>query len=241
MNQLYKIAHLVRKDMTMHLQNKETAILIFLFSLLVVLVFSFAFGPIFPQDLVERGKLAGSVLWASFAFAGVIAMSRSFAQEQEHGALQGILLTGIDPANLYLAKVISNTLFLIVLEAMLAPITLVLMGVMDMLGIMDMFQLLGVIALGTLGFSAVGTILAGMANAGMGRESFLSVLLFPMIFPVVIGASRSTIALLTYRELERRGISNQGIMDSNWLLLLIVYSLVFLAVSYLLFEYVIEQ
>lgn len=239
MSQLAQIGHLIGKDLSMSFQQRDTIVLIFLFSLLVVLVFCFAFGPIFPQDMVERGKLAGSVLWAAFAFAGVIAMSRSFVQEREHGALQAILLTGVDPANLYVAKVASTALLLIFLEAVLAPITLILMGMMDTLAPLDFVKILGVTALGTLGFSAIGTILAAMANPKTGRESLLSVILFPMVFPVVIGASKTTIALLTYRELERRGVPNP--FESQWVVLLVVYSLLFLAVSYLLFEYVLEH
>ena len=69
MNAFRQIGWLIRKDLALQFRTKDTLALIFVFSVLVVLIFCFAFGPIFPDKLEERGKLAASVLWATFLFA----------------------------------------------------------------------------------------------------------------------------------------------------------------------------
>ena len=234
-----QIGWVVRKDLALQLRTKETLALIFVFSLLVVLIFSFAFGPIFPTEVEERGKLAASVLWATFTFSGIITLNRSFDLERANGALQGLKLTGMDAGNFYLAKVVSSVIFLAILGAIITPITLQFLEIFDGLPlavqvklIPTLLKLVGVLTVGTLGFCAVGVTVSGMSTSTRGTESLLSVLLLPLVFPVIMGGARCTISLLT-----------KGIIGDNvhWFSILVVYSLVFLASSYLLFEFVIED
>ena len=237
MNGIHQISWLIRKDLALQFRTKDTLVLIFVFSVLVVLIFSFAFGPIFPQNAEERGKLAASVLWAAFSFAGIITLNRSFDLERANGALQGLRLTGIDPSNFYISKVISNLIFLAMLEVVVTPIAL---QFLEVLGRLDaelqqqfaliLLKLVGIFAIGTLGFCAVGVIVSGISTSTQGKESLLSVILLPLVFPVIMAGAKCTVSLLTTGALE----------GNFWISILVVYSLVFLASSYLLFEFVIE-
>lgn len=230
MKALRQIGALIRKDLGLQFRSKETLILIFVFSVLVVLIFAFAFGPIFP-DKVERGKLAASVLWAAFVFAGIITLNRSFAVERSHGALHGIRLTGVDVSNLYFSKVISNVVFLFLLEIVITPITLQFLDLLDVVTVSILLKLLGVLSIGMLGFCAVGVLLAGMSTNTSGGESLLSVILLPLVIPIIMGGAKCTVSLLVAGGLE----------DGFWLSLLVGYSLVFLAAAYLLADFVIEE
>ena len=241
MKSLKQIIYLVKKDLTLQLRIKDAAILIFVFSLLVVLVFCFVFGPVFvpfsllkidrQEWLKELGKLAGSVLWVAFTFSGVIGLNRSFDIERSSGGLKGLRLTGIDPGNLYLSKVFSNALILFFIDICITPITLIFLGALEMINWAGWLKLTGVIALGTLGFCAGGVLLAGMSSGTKGRESLLSVVLFPILFPLIIAASKCTVSIL----------NGNPLLKDIWLILLVGYSLIVLAVSYLLFEYVMEE
>ena len=225
-----QIVALIRKDLGLQFRSKETLALIFVFSVLVVLIFAFAFGPIFPEK-VERGKLTASVLWAAFVFAGIITLNRSFAIEHAHAALQGIRLTGVDASNLYLSKVISNLIFLFLLEVVITPIALQFLDLLDVVTMGIMLKLFGVLSVGTLGFCAVGVLLAGMSTSANGGESLLSVILLPLVIPIIIGGAKCTVSLLVTGGLE----------NGFWLQLLVGYSLVFLASAYLLADAVIEE
>jgi heme exporter protein B len=241
MKSLKQIICLIGKDLTLQFRTKDAVILIFVFSLLVVLVFCFTFGPVFvPFSLLkvdrqewakELGKLAGSVLWVAFTFSGVIGLNRSFDIERSSGGLKGLRLTGTDPGNLYLAKVFSNALILFFIDICITPIALIFFGALEMINWVGWLKLNGVIALGTLGFCAGGVLLAGMSSGAKGRESLLSVILFPILFPLIIAASKCTVSIL----------NGVALFSDIWLILLVGYSLIVLAVSYLLFEYIVEE
>ena len=231
MNGFHQTGWLVRKDIALFFRTKDTLVLIFVFSVLVVLIFSLAFGPIFPQDAEDRGKLAASVLWAAFAFAGIILLNRSFDVERASGALHGIRLTGVDPGNLYLSKVVSNLILLAVLEAVITPVALQFLDALDMLTLGTLIKLIGVLIVGTLGFCAVGVTISGISTSTHGKESLLSVILLPLIFPVIMAGAKCTVSLLTTGGLE----------GNFWISMLVIYGFVFLASSYLLFEFVIEE
>lgn len=226
-----QIGWLVRKDVALFFRTKDTLVLIFIFSVLVVLIFCLAFGPIFPQDVEDRGKLAASVLWGAFAFAGIILLNRSFDVERTSEALHGVRLTGVDPSNLYLSKVVSNLILLAVLEAVITPVALQFLDALDTLTPGTLIKLIGVLIVGTLGFCAVGVTVSGISTSTHGKESLLSVILLPLIFPVIMAGAKCTVSLLTTGGLE----------GSFWISLLAIYGLVFLASSYLLFEFIIEE
>ena len=238
MKSLKQIAYLIKKDITFQLRTKDAVILVFIFSLLVVLVFCFVFGPIFvPASLgidarrAELSKLAGSVLWIAFTFSSIIGLNRSFEMENSSGSgLNGLWLTGITPSSLYLSKVISNTLLLFFINLIITPIALIFLNVFDFISLFNFLKLIAVIALGTLGFSAGGTLFAYMSSSARGHESLLSVILFPMLFPLIIAASKSSVAVL----------SDKPLMEGRWFVWLVAYGLIVSAVSYLLFEYVVE-
>lgn len=232
-----QIGWLIHKDLALQFRTKDMLALIIVFSVLVVLIFCFAFGPIFPEKLEERGKLAASVLWGTFLFAGIITLNRSFDMERMNGALHGLRLTGVDASYLYLSKVISIFLFLILLEIVVTPIALQFLDVLTVLPVALqeqlpwlLLKLIGVIAIGTLGFCAVGVIVSGISTNTDGKESLLSVVLLPLTFPVVMAGAKCTVSLLT----------TGGLGGNFWISVLVVYSLVFLASSYLLFEFVVE-
>ena len=225
-----QIGALIRKDLGLQFRSKETLVLIFVFSVLVVLIFAFAFGPIFPER-VERCKLAASVLWTAFVFAGIINLNRSFTLERAHGALEGLRLTGVDASNLYLSKVVSNVVFLCLLEIVITPITLQFLDLLDVVTMVILWKLFGVLSIGTLGFCAVGVLLAGMSTNANGGESLLSVILLPLVTPIIIGGAKCTVSLLVTGGLE----------GGFWLKLIAGYSLIFLASAYLLADAVIEE
>ena len=230
MDVIRQVLWLVHKDLILQFRTKDTLVLVFMFSLLVVLAFVFSMGPFFSFGLEERSKLAASVLWISFTFAGIITLTRSFDVERSDGAVHIIRLAGVDPSNFYISKVLSNFIFLTVLEFILTPVSLQFVESLDLVSVITLFKLLGILSIGTLGLCAVGVILSGMASTTRGKESLLSVLLLPLVIPVIMAGTKCTVSLLSTGTLQ----------GTFWIMLLILYSFVFLTISYLLFEFVIE-
>ncbi len=230
MKALRQIAALTRKDFKLQFRSKETLVLIFVFSILVVLIFAFAYGQVFPTENSDRAKLVASVLWATFVFAGIITLNRSFSLERTHGALHGIRLTGVDASNVYLSKVISNVVLLMSLEVIITPITLQFFDLFHAVTFGRLLTLFGILSIGTIGFCAVGVLLAGMSTTTSGGESLLSVILLPLVIPIIMSGAKCTVSILTTGAME----------EPFWLTMLIVSSLVFLTSAYLLADVVIE-
>ena len=214
---------IVAKDVAAELHTKELISAMLVFSVLSMLIFSFAL------DL--RGDLARSaapgVLWATVAFAGTLGLSRSMAREQQTGSIDGLLLAPVDRSAIFFGKALGNLAFMTVMEAVLLPLFSALFDVPLLRP-----GVLVLMLLGTVGYAAAGTLLAAIAVNTRAREVMLPVLLLPVAIPVLIAAVRATGMLV-----EGTPLSDVGV----WVQLLVVYDLVIVAVSMLTFGYVVEE
>jgi heme exporter protein B len=224
MTYLRKVFAIVAKDVVAELRTREMLSSMFVFSLLVILIFNFAF------DLrAENQKaLAPGVLWVAIAFAGMLGLSRSFIMEKDRGSMEGLLLTPVDRSAIFVGKMLGNVLFIAVVEVVILPIFMVLFN----LSAGDLPALAGVMLLGTIGFAGVGTLFSAMAVHTRAREVLLPILLFPVVIPVMLAAVKLTAAIL-----DRLSFADV----QNWFSLLVAFDLIFMALSFMLFDYVMEE
>jgi heme exporter protein B len=213
---------LVLKDVSLEKRSREMMSSMFIFALLVVLVFSFSFD----LRVQEVNGVAPGVLWVAITFAGMLGLARSFVLERDQGCLDGLLLCPVDRSLLYLGKMISNLAFISLTELVVLPLCFALFNLTFQL------LLLPILLLGTIGFSAVGTIVSAMTVHARAREVMLPILLFPLVLPLLIAAVKLTGGVLDgqpWREIR------------SWMELLVGFDLIFVVISYLAFEYVIEE
>jgi len=214
---------IIWKDLKTEWRTRENLSAMLVFSLLVILIFNFAL----ELDLRARESLAGGVLWATFIFAGTIGLNRSMAVEKDRGCLDGLLLAPVDRSAIFIGKAVGNLFFMLVVEAIVLPVFSFLYGI-------PVFQpgFLAVVLLGSIGYSAVGTLLATMVVQTRTRDILLPILLFPLTLPVVIAAvkaSQGFIQAVAFGEI------------SVWVNILISYDLIFLAVAIMVFDYILEE
>jgi heme exporter protein B len=221
---LRKVAAIVGKDIATEIRTKEMMSAMFVFSLLIIFIFNFAF------DLRAENlqTLAPGVLWVAIAFAGMLGLSRSFVIERDQGVLDGLLLAPVDRSAIYFGKMIGNALFISVVEIFILPFFIVLFN--QPLSTLPL--LVGVVILGTIGLAGVGTLFSAMAVHTRAREVLLPIMLFPVIVPMMLAAVRLTSAILDGTPFEDA---------SHWLALLIAFDVIFIAVSFILFEFVVEE
>lgn len=213
----------VQKDLSAELRSRELLSAMLVFSLLVILIFNFAL----ELDIGTRRSVTAGVLWATFAFAGTLGLNRSMAIEKDRGCLDGLLLAPVDRSAIYFGKVISNFAFMMIVEAFVLPIYSVLYGV-------NLFQpgLLLVILLGSIGYTAVGTLLSAMSIQTRTRDVMLPILLFPVVIPILIAAVKASGGYLTGAEMSE---------ISPWLNLLVGYDVIFTSLAFMVFDYVVEE
>jgi heme exporter protein B len=182
------LLEVARKDLTLYARDVRFLATLGLFSASLTLILSMAFGPIY-QDAPRE---AAATMWASLFFAGVLGLTRSLDMEREAGGGDALRMSGADPYAIYLGKTLANFLLLAAVFALLLPLTSVFFDVGSLSGLP---RVAGVAAIALLGYSAWGTLFAALARGLQARELLLSVLLFPSLIPLWIGAVKLTHAL----------------------------------------------
>jgi heme exporter protein B len=220
---LRKVWAIVAKDVAAELHTREMVSAMLVFAVLSLLVFSFALD---LRGATARAAAPG-VLWATVAFAGTLGLSRSLAREQQTGCIDGLLLTPVDRSAIFFGKALGNLIFVGIVEAVLLPLSAALFDVPLLRP-----GVLLVLVLGTVGYAAVGTLLAAIAVNTRAREVMLPILLLPLALPVLIAAVQATGFIIEGGALAEA---------SGWVRLLVAYDLIIVAVATLTFSYVVEE
>ena len=211
------------KDLAAEFRSRELFSAMMVFSLLVILIFNFAL----ELDISTRRSVTSGILWVTFAFAGTLGLNRSLSMEKDQGCLDGLLLAPVDRAAIYFGKAISNLAFMLTVEVIVLPVYSFLYGI-------NLFHpaLLAVILLGSIGYTAVGTLLATMSVQTRTRDVLLPILLFPVVLPVLIAAVKASGGILT-------GDDPASIMP--WVNMLLVYNVIFIAAAFMSFEFIVQE
>jgi heme exporter protein B len=220
-----KIWAIFRKDLLIELRTKDSVNSMLFFGVMVLLVFHFALGS--TQDSL-RPAMPG-ILWVAFVFAGTLGLNRMFAAEKENSCLQGLLMIPADRGVIYFGKMLAGSVFMLIAEAVIFVLGLVFFNVTVW---REIPYLVLVFVIGTLGFSAVGTLLSAIAVNTKLREVLLPLILFPVILPILINAVEATNVILNssdYSALKQP------------LTVMSVFTIVFGTIAYLFFEYVLED
>ena len=222
-NYLRAVSAIAWKDLSAELRSRELLSAMLVFSLLVILIFYFAL----ELDVKARNGITAGALWVTFAFAGTLGLNRSMAVEKDRGCLDGLLLAPVDRSVIYFGKAISNLVFMLIIEAIVLPVYSVIYNV-------NLFNLglIVVMLFGSVGYIAVGTLLAAMSVQTRTRDVLLPILLFPLVIPVLVAAVKASSGFLL-------GLDMSEIMP--WLNILIVYDVIFTAVAFMVFDYVVEE
>lgn len=223
MSFLSKVWAIAAKDVAAELRTRELVGAMLVFAVLATLIFSLAL------DL--RGAMAQAaapgILWTTIAFAGTLGLNRSLAREHRGGAIEGLLLAPVDRSAIFFGKALGNLIFMAIVEVVLVPLFAILFEVPTLQP-----GVWAVMGLGTVGYAAIGTLLAGMAVNTRAREVMLPVLLLPLAMPVLIGGVRAVSGLLAGSPFDAVG---------HWVGLLVAYDGIVVAVSMLGFGYVVEE
>jgi heme exporter protein B len=217
------VGAIVWKDLRAEIRSRELINSMILFTFMTVMVFSLAL----ELDAQTRQNVVSGVLWVTVVFAGLLGLSRSLASEKDRGSLDALLLAPIERSALFFGKMIGNLLFVLVI----ALVLVILLTVMFNMTLLRPLLLL-VIVLGSVGYTAVGTLLSSMSVHARARETLLPILLLPVVLPILISSVRASTAILN-------GLPSDDWLP--WLQLLAAGDAIFLAAAYLLFDYVVEE
>lgn len=224
MELLRQASWLLWKDLLLEVRRRESLVTMFFFGTLMLFVFHFAFE--IPAE--RAAEMAPGLLWLAFLFTGTLGLTQLFQAERENHCLDALLLSPLDRAALYLAKVTFNLLLMLLVEIIVLPLFWVLFN-------LDFWRLLPtlflVVFLGTVGFCVLGTLFAAVTMRARARELLLPLILFPLMIPVILATIRSMEIILRTGDL---------VEAYAWLRLLVGFDVIFLTAGFLIFEWVIE-
>ncbi|HEY1482608.1 MAG TPA: heme exporter protein CcmB [Candidatus Acidoferrum sp.] len=224
MSLLSNTSVLLGKELRTEFRSRELLTTTIVFILMVVVLFSFTFDP----TTAESRRFGGGLLWLAFLFAASLMLQPCFLREQNNDTLSSLRLAISDPFAIFLAKLVANTLFLMLTELLMLPVFAVLYNV----PILPTFHwLLLVLFLGSLGISVAGTALSAISAQARMRELLLPLLLLPILTPVLVASAEVTVGLL----------DRDPIMQWKGIGFLAVFDLVFLTALWMFGEYLLEE
>jgi heme exporter protein B len=208
------------KDLRSEWRTKEALNASVSFSLVILVLFSFAFDP--TSDQLK--EFAGGLLWIVFAFAGALILNRSFARELQNDCLDVLISCPVPPSALFLGKSIANWLLLLIVESVCLPAFGLFYNVRwagSALG------LAGIVALGTWGVTVIGTMFSALTVNLRLRELMLPTLVYPMLIPALMAAIQMTTVLLNGESIGENQI---------WVRVLFGFDIIFTALAVMLVD-----
>jgi heme exporter protein B len=211
------------KDLRVEGRSKVTTGQVAPFAIIVLVVFAFALD-------TQHGVLvtaAAGLFWVAVLFCALLTVQRSFAIEASDGARDGLRLSGLDPAGIFLGKAAAVAVELLVLEVLLGAGVVVLYHA----GLHGVLLVVGTCLVATAGMAAAGTVYGALAAGLRVRETLLPLLALPVLAPVVLAATQATQAAIN-------GTPGQG---TPWLRLLAVFAVLYLTFGVLAFGPLLEE
>lgn len=218
-----KILLLIGKDLRIEARSRQTLGLVVMLGILIIVVLGFGLSGGDPMPAFS----ASAVLWVAYLFGGVLCFEKTMAVERHDGALAGLLAAPIDRGIIFAGKLITNLILMFVLAAVVTPVAIVLFH-FDLSAAFGGFVI--VMALGIFGFASLGTLFAAAASSSKLQGGLLSIMVFPLCLPVVVV---STLALIDM-------YGNGKPLSAGCLGTLIAFDVMYLMVSWLVFERILE-
>jgi len=177
---------ILRKDLIRELRTREMLVSMFLFVMLALVIFHYAFA-VEDTDLTY---FTGGMLWVTFIFSALLGLNRSFAQEKDEQCLDGLLLCPVDRVTIFLAKATGNLIFLLIIQAVSVPVFTVFFVQRSYAADLGLFVL--VMLLADVGICVLGTLLATISMNTRARDLLLPIVFLPLVVPVLIAATSAT-------------------------------------------------
>ena len=217
----------LRKDLRLEWRSRDSINGMLFFALLVVVVFGLAFDPTGYPTITRQ--ISAAILWVALLFASITALNQSWAREQRNQVLEAQRMAPSPASALFLGKAIANMLFVLVVEAVMAPIFIIFFN-LHPLG--NVWLLALILPLGTWALVVNGTFFAALGLRARNRELLLPLLLLPVALPALLAMVQGTSGVLT-GDLD-------PIQIGTWIKQLAGYDIIFTTVCILLFETVLN-
>lgn len=213
-----------RKELLVEWRQRSRVSGLFFFGLALLLMVGFA-----APSISHLREQAGGMLWLGVLLASTRSLDQSFAVEMENGSLEGMVLWPVDPRAIYYGKALANTLVLMLVAFALTPLLLALFDA-SIEG--DLTVYIAMVVSGCAALAAPGTLLGQITVQARGSSVLLPLLLFPLVVPVMMAASKGTMVVMAGDMMDE---------GTSWLGLLLAFNALHWSLSGLLFSRIVED
>ena len=216
---------LVRKDLLLELRTKEIIIPMFAFGLVIILIFSLSFNA--SQEI--NHTFSPGLLWIIILFISSLGLHRMFVLEKEFDAFTLNLAAPIDRGVIFLSKVVSGTIILLIAEILIIPPFVIFLNLSIP---SDWPIMILILIIGDLGIMSIGAIISGLSMRAKLSEILFPILFFPLVSPHVIACVKAT----NYWFKEIPFFNWQ-----SWIYLMITFFIIFFLVGFMIFDFITEE
>lgn len=176
------LVQIYRKELLLEWRNPAGSVTVFIFSLVVAALFHFAMD----ERVFDRQRNLQGALLVLLFFSSTIITGRNLHRDREWGALKITLLAPLDPAGLFLGKVLALWQIHVLFALVFVPfVTILLGGRLPESPAEPTITFLHLLP-PALSLAALGTIFSYLSSTSRLREFLLPVLLLPFSLPVLM-------------------------------------------------------
>ena len=219
------ISLLLKKEILNEFRSKESIISMVVFGISIILVISFTINPI----SLEMQLILPGIFWLTYLFTSIIGFLRLYSSEKEYFAFNLLLLSPIDRGNIFIAKMLSIWIFIIITQLITIPLFILILNFSLPKNILSFILFL---LLTNWALSAIGTTISAIGMRTKMSEVLIPMLLYPLLSPIIISAVNITQAMIN--ELEY-------VNYSFWIMIIFTFSILFTLIGYLTFDIVSEE
>lgn len=213
---------IARKDIRLTLGRGSGLLQALLLGLLLIFVFSLSLLP--GQRMSPQGSAA--IFWMASAFCQVLIFSTLYSHEERNGQRQGLVLAPAPVQCVWLGKAVAGFGLLLAAQLLFVPATIVFLG-QQVTGLWHLG--LGILIIGDIGIAAVGSLLGALSQGQSSRESLLSIVVFPLLAPLLLGGIRIGSSVFS------GGLAEGA---ESWFGIVLAFDAIFTAAALVLFPFI---
>ena len=206
-----------KKDFRSELRTRYAVNALLMFVIVVISVIKFSIG-----DERMSNEMSAGMLWIIIFFATSNGLSRVFVSEEERGTSLALKLIS-KSSSVFLGKLIFNISLTFILNIFIIFLYIIITN----LEIKSFGLFVLCVSVGSLGLSAVLTIIAALISRASSKGTLYPVLSFPLLLPLLLSSISATFLCI-------EGTSIEGIAGE--LQIIISFSVVLITASFLLFD-----
>ncbi|MBQ9954821.1 MAG: heme exporter protein CcmB [Eggerthellaceae bacterium] len=221
---------LLVKDLKQEFRTKDMVVSMGIYAVLVIVVYGVALS--FAKPGAEFLEVSGGLLWALVVFTSLLGLNRSFSHESENGCMEGLLLAPLDRGAVFLAKMFSNLVFLLLVEVIAVPLFWLFFS--SYATPADTAWLMVVpLLVGSIGIAGIGTLLSTITTRTRGKDVLLALLFVPVVFPLLYACVSATTAVLVGGDVVAETLRISLVLAAG-------YDVIMILASWILYEFVVS-